>query len=1131
MGHVDDPVVHGRDDRASLLTRMRPTDTMTLLPTALFGRSIGTPWCALDAASCPQVAMDESTVPKHTIRASLLGQVRLSLGDRPLPDDAWLRRAPRSLFLLLLATPGYRLPRDQVLDLLWPDVPAENALNALYVALHALRRVLEPDLRAGRTSAYVDLSRDTVRLRPDTVAWVDVDAFEAALAAAAITQEDRQERLREAVALYGGDLLADEPYLDWPVARRERLRLAFRRAVLELAESELAARPLAEVPALERLLFADPTDEPVYRLLMRALAAAGRRDDALGQFERCAGALRTEMGVEPAVETVALANEIRAAVPIASRPSVTAAPAVRLDNLPTPPTPLIGRGRELESLQDLLLDPDVRLVTVTGPAGIGKTRLALEAARQAADEFTDGVCFVPLAAVRQADLVLPSIARSLGVQEGQGRSAVETLGEALHDRDLLLVLDNLEQVVDVADEIATLLAGCRRLKVLATSREPLHLRAEHVWSTPPLAVPPAGPSGSVGRLGAETVGRYAAAALFVERARAARPDFVLTDANAAAVGALCARLDGLPLAIELAAARSRHLTPTDLLPRLERRLPLLTGGPRDLPERQRTLRDAIAWSHDLLGAAEQVLYRRLAVFAGGFTLEAAEAVCPAAGHLGVAIADAVWALTDKSLLRSEEGDGGPRYGMLETVLEFGSEQLAASGEEDRVRRAYAAYLIAVAEEAEPHLFKADQISWRDRLEAEHDNFRAALGWACAREDAATAQGLSGALTRFWRMTGYLGEGRAWLDRALAIGSVAPSAARAKALLGAGTLAYAQGDFDPAVTHLNAALEDGQTLGNQRLVARALSMLESVARGRGDYERAGELNDRALALYEALADRPGIADALNGRALNAAERGDYARSRELHERSLALFRRLGDRHGAGRVLNNLGVQAFYQEQYREASDLFGQSLALWRSLGDRPITAIVLANLGEALRADGDLDRAVAIASEGLARSREVGDRRSAATALFILGSLVQHESYDPRAAGLLAEGLLLFHQSGDRRGMAWCLEGLTGPAAMRGRPDIAARMFGAAEALREQIGVPILPAERATYQRHLAAAQSGARDQAAFGADWATGRTLPLDTLVALADELVPVEAPAAPVAVVGERREPSTAVIGADSR
>jgi predicted ATPase len=372
----------------------------------------------------------------------------------------------------------------------------------------------------------------------------------------------------------------------------------------------------------------------------------------------------------------------------------------------------------------------------------------------------------------------------LGVREAAGRPIVETLGEVLRERELLLVLDNLEQVLAAGDDIADLLAACPSVKILATSREPLRLRAEHLLETPPLAVPPPRWHGASVQHGADAVGSYASVALFAERARAALPGFAVTDANAPAVAALCARLDGLPLAIELAAARSRHLSPAALLPKLEQPLSLLTGGPRDLPERLRTVRDAIAWSYDLLLPAEQALFRRLAVFAGGFTLEAAAAVCTAAGGLGLEVAEGTWALIDKSLLhRNGSPEDEAHFGMLETIREFGLEQLAAHGETEAIRRAHATYYRALAEQAEPELRGKEQGWWLDRLGTEHDNLRAALSWACERRDAESALVIGGSVSDFWRMGGHLGEGRAWLERALDLAGNDRSPAYARALLG------------------------------------------------------------------------------------------------------------------------------------------------------------------------------------------------------------------------------------------------------------------------------------------------------------------------------------------------------------
>lgn len=1044
--------------------------------------------------------------PSHTapvsLRAHLLGPVRLAVQDREIPDHAWPRRNARALLLLLLASPGNRLSRDRITDLLWPDVAPESALTALRVALHALRRVLEPDLKVGRDSAYVQSRATIISIRPDVELWIDVVEFESALSEASTTAPaERPVKLREALALYGGDLLADDPDAEWTVARRERLRQAWRRASLDLAELERGQCPLASVPVLERLLSADPADEGAHRALMRALVAAGRRDEALLQHARCVAALRDDLDAVPDAETEALVAEIRSTSCFQSIPRTSTGPARAFDNLPAPPTPLIGRDRELQTLQDLLLDPRIRLVTVTGPGGIGKTRLALEAARLAADDVADGVCFVSLAAIRDPQLVLPAVARALETEEISGRLTLEILGQALREQELLLVLDNFEQVIGAATDIGALLASCSRLTVLATSRQPLGLRGEHVVATSPLAVPHMGPRASRDHLRASSVTRYGAVALFAERARSVQPGFVLTDANAAVVVSLCARLDGLPLAIELAAARSRHLLPSELLTLLERRLPLLTDGARDLPERQRTLWDAIAWSHDLLGSEEQALFRRLSVFVGGFSLEAASSICTASGD----VASGVWALADKSMVEREDGldADSSRFRMLETIREFAMVKLDASGEKDTIRGRHADFLLKLVEKAEPHLHQKDQISWLDRLETEHDNLRSALGWAYERQESRVVLTLSGLLSDFWRMRGLLSEGQFWTERALGLAGDVPSQWRALCLRGAGILAQAQGESDQAVSRLTEALNDWRALGERRRTGETLGLLGEIERTRGDYPKALELNEEALKLFEAIDDRPGIADTLNRLGLIATDRGEYTNARGLYERSGALYEARADRYGSARVLNNLGVIGFWQEDYYRAAALFEESLVLWRALGDRPHTAVALANLGEALRADGDIDRAMTVAREGLHLSREVGDRRTAAMALFILGSLIQHHEIDPAAAEPLMKGLLVYRQVGDRLGMVWCLEALSGPATTAGRPELAAQLLGAAEMLRDQVGVPLQPAERAAYHRHVNAARRVLADPAAFQQAWAAGRALDLDGAVAMAVELL----------------------------
>lgn len=553
--------------------------------------------------------MDMPPLPAPpSLQAYLLGPVQISVRESVIIERMWPRRTARSLLLLLLITPGHRLPRDQVLDALWPTANPEFADSALRKAAYALRRVLEPDLQAGRTSAYLEVQGQVIALRPDIDLWIDIEAFERELEQArSLLPNEQPQRLRQALSFYRNELLADEPYTEWAEPARQRLRYRHRRAVLDLAAGE----PAAAITLLERLLQADPGDEAVLRALMGALVATGSRDEALRGYRQTVEFLHAELDAVPEAATRHVADDIAIVLEQASVALVSLIAPLRIRSpVPVPPNPLIGRVGEMERLQDLLLDGSIRLVTMTGPGGVGKTRLAQEVARQVADEFRDGVCFVQLAAVTDPDQVLPGIARALGLVETSTTSPLDAVNAMLHPRELLLVLDNLEHVVAVAPELAMLLEACEDLTILATSREPLRLRAEHLFETPPLPVQ---------RLGqhSKASSRDDAVTLFAERARAVDPRFALTSENVHTVATICARLDGLSLAIELAAARSRSMPPDKMLARLGDRLALLADGYHDLPPRQRTMRDAIAWSHDLLAPAEQALFRRLAVFVGG----------------------------------------------------------------------------------------------------------------------------------------------------------------------------------------------------------------------------------------------------------------------------------------------------------------------------------------------------------------------------------------------------------------------------------------------------------------------------------------------------------------------------------
>jgi predicted ATPase/class 3 adenylate cyclase len=803
-------------------------------------------------------------------------------------------------------------------------------------------------------------------------------------------------------------------------------------------------------------------------------------------------------------------------------------------NLPLALTALIGR--ETEQGEVLALLAQARLVTLVGSGGVGKTRLALAVAAELVDHYPDGVWLVELAALAEDRLVSQTVLETLGTREEPGRPLLATLTEHLQDKRLLLLLDNCEHLIAACATLAeAVLRRCPGVRVLATSREALEVAGEQRYRVPSLPVPDLAHLPPPAQLA-----EAAAVALFLARARERRTDVVLTAHNARAVAQVCARLDGIPLALELAAARVDSLGVEGLAARLDDRFRLLTGGPRTVLPRQRTLRAALDWSYDLLTASEQLLLDRLSVFAGGWSLAAAEAICAGEEVEHWEVIDLLASLVNKSLLQTAGAEGELRYGLLETVRQYGQERLAASGALARLRDRHLTWSLALAEEAVPHLQgAADQGVWMDRLETEYDNLRAALRWARERGAAEEGLRLAGALGYFWSLRGYLGEGRGWLEGALAAGATVPAAVRALALRAAGDLAQWQGDFGRGVALLEEGLTLSRALCDAHGIAATLGGLAFVLERQGDYPRATSVAEEALALSRALGDRAGMAAALSHLAVVAGSRGEYKRSTALHEESLALWREVGSPpREVGYTLDYLAWMLTWRGAYQRAATLAEEALAGWRGAGSEVgigwalmILGWSLLTLGEEGRATalfeeslalvsesghfwglpwaftmlgwaayrrGEHERAAVLQEQALAHFRHVHYPWGVAWVLSSLGCVLQAGGDHLRAAACLAEGLALGREIGTQGFQAEALEAMAWLAVAEGQPERAARLGGTAEALREELGAALHPVLHVGHERAVLAMRA-ALDEAAFAVAWAEGRVLSLEEAVTLA--------------------------------
>ena len=712
----------------------------------------------------------------------------------------------------------------------------------------------------------------------------------------------------------------------------------------------------------------------------------------------------------------------------------------KLIELPAPRTSLIGREADVARAAELLRSENVQLLSLTGPGGAGKTRLAIAVAAAIAPEFTGGVQFVGLASITDPDLVATALVTSLEIQHVANRTGPQIISDYVQGLGpFLFVLDNFEQVLPAATFVAETLARCPSLKVLVTSRERLRIYGEQEFPVAPLE-------------------QDSAVRLFVQRAGAVRPSFAMTAEDSVAIADICSRLDGLPLAIELAAARTKLLSARAILERLQSRLQLLTGGALDLPERQQTLRATIDWSYGLLSEAEQKLFRRFSVFIGGCTLEAAEAVCDTGSDLGVGLFEGLASLIDKNLVQRVDGaDSEARFTMLETIREYALERLVSSGEESATRRAHAAYCLILAEEGNPELNPAERTAWLSRCDLETDNFRSALDHLIAQRDADWSLRLCMALFRFWDMREHLIEGRSRLETALRLAGDRFSKERARVAHFLGALTTAQGDFASAKRFL----------------------------------------EQSLSLYEQLGDGWGIAVSFNALAVSARDSGDYESAQANFERSLACWRALSDRLATARCLHNLANVTKVCGDYSRARSALSEAASIFEELGDRSGAAWSKNQQGDIAREQGDLAAALGFYGSALSAFREIGDHWGSARSLADLGHIYCEQKAYEAARAAYRESLELFAELGHRRGIARAFEGSACLSAARGDAARALQLAAAAANLRRLISAPLPRAEQLRLDQNLSAAWESLSD-AEGKAAWTAGRAMNMERALEL---------------------------------
>ncbi|HEX2699188.1 MAG TPA: tetratricopeptide repeat protein [Acidimicrobiales bacterium] len=1048
------------------------------------------------------------------LRIALAGRVEVEAEGGPV-DTGRLGSLGR-LTLAYLVTERHRpVPRHELADVLWGEAPPRSWETALRGAVSKVRAVLAAAGLAPMEALTTSAGCYQLHLPAGTVVDVE-EAAEAVERATDALASPGQPAGRAGQAAAGAAAIASRRFLpgasgSW-VDRRQAELEDLRLQALEVVSdaSAVAGDWAAALAAAEEAVTLEPFRESARLRVLAAHAGAGNRAEALRAYERARRLLAEELGMDPspalqAAYVALLGNEdptpAGRVVPI-SPPPVPPPPVAPPPppGLPAPLTSFVGRADAIAEVERLL--SSARLLSLTGTGGMGKTRLALRVAADVAAADPAAVALVELGPLSDPDLVPQQVLSALGLSEQAGRSPLDTVTSHLCTRPVLLVLDNCEHVLEAAAGVAgSLLRACADLRVLATTREPLKVAGEVVWRVPTLSVPDPTTAGG-DDLTLDELRQFEAVRLFLDRAAAVRPDLDLGDADAPALAAVVRRLDGIPLAVELAAGRVAMFSVAELAERLDDRFRLLAGGSRSSPERHQTLRGAVDWTYDALAPAEATMFTRLSVFASAFSLAAAEEVAAGDGIKPGDVAGLVSSLVDKSMVVADHGPGATRYRLLETMRRYGLERLGEDRANEATRRhAHLAWAAGLAVRAESALRGPDQAHWLEVLEVALDDIRAALAWGGdnpGTEQATVAVGLAAALERFWEVRGYLSEGRRWLESLLAAGGAAAPAVRARALASAAILAQRQGDYGPARAMHTESLRLAREAGDERGVAAAVHGLANLAVLQGDFAAARPLYEQVLAIGRALGDDNVVAAALTNLGTVAHNQADFAEAEGFSRDSLAVRRRMGDRHGIAMVTGNLAYLAFQLGDHTAARTLYGESLALQRQLGDRPGIANSLANLGYLALTEGDLADASSLLEESLALAGELGDKYWMALSLLRLAKVARAAGDHARASELDARALTLASGMGAKRAMAEWLEGLARTAVARGAHRRAIVLLGAAQAVRDELGAPLPPAERPGRDADLAAAQAavGRRDAEAA---WDEGRAMPLEDAVRLA--------------------------------